>query len=133
MSARPKQKPRPASPARALSTREPLAPATSFRDSGLPRGLVTALVERGFEAPFAIQAATLPNALAGDDILARAQTGSGKTLGFGLPMLATLVQLRDHAGKPRRYTPRAIVLVAHGGFRKAGAPPSPLREENRAR
>ncbi len=111
MSARPKQKPRPASNARTLTTREPLEPATSFRDSGLPRGLVTALIERGFEEPFAIQAATLPNALAGDDILARAQTGSGKTLGFGLPMLATLVQLRDHGGKPRRYTPRAIVLV----------------------
>ncbi len=62
----------------------------SFVDLGVPETLARALASRGVMAPFAIQTRTLPDALAGRDVLGRAQTGSGKTLAFGLPMLARL-------------------------------------------
>jgi len=60
------------------------------------------------EAPFAIQARALPDALAGRDVLGRAQTGSGKTLAFGLPLLTRLAAA---PGPRREKTPRGLVLV----------------------
>ncbi|WP_443602267.1 DEAD/DEAH box helicase [Actinokineospora baliensis] len=78
----------------------------TFADLGLPRPLLRALTEAGIDQPFPIQAATLPDALAGRDVLGRAQTGSGKTLAFGLALLA---RLADGEAKPLR--PRALVLV----------------------
>ncbi|WTL59890.1 DEAD/DEAH box helicase [Nocardia sp. NBC_01499] len=75
-------------------------------DLGLPAVLVQALRNDGIEAPFPIQAATVPDALAGKDVLGRGPTGSGKTLAFGLPMLA---RLASGATKPGR--PRGLVLV----------------------
>ena len=85
------------------------APAdTTFRELGIPGPLVSALAQRGIETPFAIQARALPDALAGRDVLGRAQTGSGKTLAFGLAMLSRLAG----AGGPRREkAPRGLVLV----------------------
>jgi superfamily II DNA/RNA helicase len=79
-----------------------------FAQLGLPAPLVTVLARRGVHQPFAIQSRTLPDALAGRDILGRAQTGSGKTLGFGLPLLTRLV-----AGSNKRIpaAPRGLVLV----------------------
>ncbi len=72
----------------------------------LPERLVTALARRGVSEPFAIQGRSIPDALAGRDVLGRAQTGSGKTLAFGLPMLTRL------AGGPRvPGQPRGLVLV----------------------
>jgi superfamily II DNA/RNA helicase len=73
-----------------VPTRAPRPPVESFADAGLPAALVTELRRRGITSPFAIQAAALPDALAGEHLLGRARTGSGKTLGFGLPMLARL-------------------------------------------
>ena len=90
----------------ALAT--PAPAATSFRELGLPAPLAEALAERGIQAPFAIQARALPDALAGRDVLGRAQTGSGKTLAFGLP---TLARLAGTAGSRREKAPRALVLV----------------------
>jgi superfamily II DNA/RNA helicase len=85
------------------------APADlTFAELGLPAPLVAALAERGMERPFAIQSRTLPDALAGRDVLGRAQTGSGKTLGFGLPLLA---RLADSVSQRAQWTPRAVVLV----------------------
>lgn len=72
----------------------------SFAELGLPSALVSALLKAGIERPFAIQAAALPDALAGRDVLGRGQTGSGKTLAFGLPMLARLAGGRAKAGRP---------------------------------
>jgi superfamily II DNA/RNA helicase len=72
----------------------------------VPAFLVGALAEAGITTPFPIQAATLPDALAGRDILGRAQTGSGKTLGFSLPLVA---RLSAGVTAPRR--PRGLVLV----------------------
>jgi superfamily II DNA/RNA helicase len=85
------------------------APAdTTFRELGIAGPLVSALAQRGIDAPFAIQARALPDALAGRDVLGRAQTGSGKTLAFGLAMLSRLAG----AGRPRREkAPRGLVLV----------------------
>lgn len=86
----------------------PIAADVTFADLGLPAPLVAALTRRGVNAPFPIQIRTVPDALAGRDVLGRAQTGSGKTLAFGLPLLARL------AGAPGRRTrpaPRGLVLV----------------------
>ncbi|MFE0588709.1 DEAD/DEAH box helicase [Micromonospora echinospora] len=78
-----------------------------FAALGLPQPLVRALARQGITTPFEIQRATMPDALAGRDVLGRGQTGSGKTLAFGLPLLAR-VAAGDRA-RPLR--PRALVLV----------------------
>jgi superfamily II DNA/RNA helicase len=80
--------------------------AASFAELGLPEPLVSALARRGITAPFAIQTRAIPDGLAGRDLLGRAQTGAGKTLAFGLPMLARLAGRRSRPGKPR-----GLVLV----------------------
>jgi superfamily II DNA/RNA helicase len=78
----------------------------SFADLAVPAPLVAALERGGITAPFPIQAATLPDALAGRDVLGRGQTGSGKTLAFGLPLLARLA-----GGQAAPKHPRGLVLV----------------------
>ena len=77
-----------------------------FAAMGLPDVLVDRLARDGITEPFAIQTATIPDALAGKDLLGRAQTGSGKTLGFGLPLLTRLMGEKSKAKRPR-----AIILV----------------------
>ncbi len=72
------------------------APAVTFADLGVPAPLVAALAAGGITVPFPVQAATLPDALAGVDILGRAQTGSGKTLGFCIPLVARLAGAGAH-------------------------------------
>ncbi|OON32859.1 RNA helicase [Micromonospora sp. Rc5] len=78
-----------------------------FGALGLPESLVQALDRLGITTPFPIQRATVPDALAGRDVLGRGQTGSGKTLAFGLPVIARLAK-RNRA---RPLHPRALVLV----------------------
>src|SRR5690348_3798259 len=68
-------------------TPDTAAQSVSFEGLGLPRKLIRALAAQDITVPFPIQAATLPDALAGRDVLGRGQTGSGKTLAFGLPLL----------------------------------------------
>lgn len=63
---------------------------TSFAHLGLPEPLVRALAKQGIVEPFPVQAATIPDTLAGRDVSGKAPTGSGKTLAFGLPLLATV-------------------------------------------
>lgn len=82
--------------------------ASSFADLGVPAPLVAALQRMGRSAPFPIQAATLPYALAGRDVLGRARTGSGKTLAFSIPAAARLAAATTRR-EPGR--PRALVLV----------------------
>ena len=79
---------------------------TTFADLGVAAPLVNALNKQGITHPFPIQIATLPDALAGHDILGRGQTGSGKTLAFGL---ALLNNLNGRAAKPHK--PLALVLT----------------------
>jgi superfamily II DNA/RNA helicase len=76
----------------------------TFFDLGVPRPLVASLEDRGIDTPFPIQAASIPDALAGRDILGKAPTGSGKTLAYGLPVLA-----RVERAESRR--PRALILA----------------------
>src|SRR4030095_2045151 len=81
---------------------------SSLADLGVPRALVDVLATRGITTPFPIQAATLPDALAGRDILGRGRTGSGKTYAFVVPLLARLAASRT----PRRPgRPRALILA----------------------
>ena len=77
-----------------------------FASFGLHEDLVAALARVGITQPFPIQAATIPDALAGRDLLGRGQTGSGKTMAFGLPLLHRLT------GRPRAvpHRPRALIL-----------------------
>ena len=77
----------------------------TFAELGVDPRLVRALAASGIREPFAIQARALPDALAGRDVLGRAQTGSGKTLAFGLPLLTRLAAAGHAAaaeGAPRR-------------------------------
>src|SRR5690349_7328852 len=64
----------------------------TFAELGLPAELVRVLSREGITTPFEIQAATMPDALAGRDVLGRGQTGSGKTLAFGLPLLTRVAK-----------------------------------------
>ncbi|MET7865862.1 DEAD/DEAH box helicase [Micromonospora taraxaci] len=78
----------------------------SFAHTGLAPALLTALTAQGITEPFPIQSATLPDSLAGRDVLGRGRTGSGKTLAFGLPLLS-----RTAGRKARPGRPLALVLV----------------------
>ena len=80
---------------------EPTEPKVTFGDLGLHQDLVRTLAKKGVTEPFPIQAATIPDALAGKDVLGRGRTGSGKTLSFGLPLLTRLGGSRSQAKRPR--------------------------------
>ncbi|HQF03973.1 MAG TPA: DEAD/DEAH box helicase [Phycicoccus sp.] len=79
-----------------------------FAALGVPDALVERLARDGITEPFPIQAATIPDALAGKDVLGRGRTGSGKTLAFGLPTIARLKAATDERQSKR---PRALILV----------------------
>ncbi|WP_431677971.1 DEAD/DEAH box helicase [Kitasatospora sp. KL5] len=81
-------------------------PAATFAELDMPKALLTALTREGVTEPFPIQSATLPDSLAGRDVLGRGRTGSGKTLAFGLPLLARTAGKRADARRPL-----ALVLV----------------------
>ncbi len=84
----------------------PPAATGTFAGFGVPAPLVAALAEQGIDAPFPIQSATLPDSLAGKDVLGRGRTGSGKTLAFSLPLVTRLL-----GGSRRPKQARALVLV----------------------
>ncbi len=88
-------------------TLTPALPAVeTFAELDMPGHLLAALTAQGVSVPFPIQGATLPNTLAGRDVLGRGRTGSGKTLAFGLALLARTAGQR---AEPRQ--PLALVLV----------------------
>ncbi|MCD0482381.1 DEAD/DEAH box helicase [Streptacidiphilus sp. ASG 303] len=89
-----------------VTTTPALPAAASFADLDMPAALLASLTAEGLSVPFPIQAATLPNSLAGRDVLGRGRTGSGKTLAFGLSLLARTAGQR---AEPRQ--PLALVLV----------------------
>ncbi len=99
--------PAPAKPAPAPAAATGSASATpGFAALGVPAVLVGALAEQGLGSPFPIQSATLPDTLAGRDVLGRGRTGSGKTLAFSLPLVTRLI-----GGVRRPRQPRGLVLV----------------------
>ncbi len=83
----------------------------SFSDLGLGGNIVAALAELGAPSPFPIQAATIPDVIAGKDVLGRGRTGSGKTIAFGAPLVEKLME--NGGGKKRAMgrKPRALILA----------------------
>jgi len=81
---------------------------TTFAALGVPAPLVEVLTASGITSPFPIQVATLPDSLAGRDVLGRGRTGSGKTLAFSLPLVARLAASTSKR-QPKR--PRSLILV----------------------
>ena len=103
------RRPTPAGPSRLATAAVPataLGPRPSFAALGVPAPLVEVLARAGVTVPFPIQAAVLPDALAGGDILGRGRTGSGKTLGFSIPLVTRLADGYTSASRPR-----GLVLV----------------------
>ena len=84
-------------------------PTPSFVDLGVPEPIANALAKNGKAAPFPIQRDTLVDTLAGRDVLGRGRTGSGKSIAFGIPLVANLME--DAAKKRRPSRPRGIVLA----------------------
>src|SRR4051794_29260993 len=103
---------RPSTPMSSQSSQssQPSQPSqpSGFADYGLPRPLVQALTATGITTPFPIQADTLPDSLAGRDVLGRGRTGSGKTYAFLLPVVTRLA--RPSAAR-RPGVPRALILA----------------------
>src|SRR6202034_3783203 len=94
-------------------------PAT-FASLGVPAPLVAVLDDDGITTPFPIQTATLPDALAGRDILGRAQTGSGKSTGFAVALVAGLAaDAPRRGGRPRDPGAGADGLGQDAGLRAA--------------
>ena len=117
---------------------EPTSPAPSpdvtFSSLGLGEPLLRALAEVGYEAPTPIQAAALPALLAGRDLIGQAQTGTGKTAAFGLPLLQRIdpsvrqvqalvltptrelaIQVAEALHTYGRYLPSLVILPVYGG------------------
>ena len=87
----------------------------TFGDLGLGQNIVRVLTELGAATPFPIQAATIPDVLAGRDVLGRGRTGSGKTIAFGAPLVERLLAMSAGAAKGTRRefgrAPRALILA----------------------
>lgn len=85
----------------------------TFAECGVRADIAQALADQGITTPFPIQALTLPVALSGQDIIGQAKTGTGKTLGFGLPALQTLILPSDQAYQQLAEpgAPQALIIV----------------------
>ncbi|KQQ05350.1 MULTISPECIES: DEAD/DEAH box helicase [unclassified Rathayibacter] len=83
----------------------------TFGDLGLGANIVRQLTGMGAAAPFPIQAATIPEVLAGKDVLGRGKTGSGKTIAFGAPVVERLMENDGAKGRKPGRAPRALILA----------------------
>jgi len=88
-----------------------IAISTSFANLGLSAELLRAVAEQGYTVPTPIQAQAIPVVLAGRDLLGAAQTGTGKTAGFTLPLLQRLAAQANTSASPARHPIRALILV----------------------
>lgn len=95
------------------NTQETTQAAKSFADFGVRQDISDALAAVGITSPFPIQELTLPVALSGQDIIGQAKTGTGKTLGFGLPTIQRVVGRDDEGWADLEYpgAPQALILV----------------------
>ena len=82
-----------------------------FKDLGLAPELLKALTDSGYTTPTPIQAQAIPVALAGADLMAGAQTGTGKTAAFALPLLQKLLPLANNGASPAKHPVRALILT----------------------
>ena len=85
--------------------------ATSFDELGLRPEILRAVTESGYTTPTPIQAQAIPEILAGHDIMGGAQTGTGKTAGFGLPILEKLSPHANASPSPARHPVRALIVA----------------------
>jgi ATP-dependent RNA helicase RhlE len=85
--------------------------ATSFDQLGLIAPLLQAVRDQGYEQPTPVQEQAIPLVLAGRDLMAGAQTGTGKTAAFALPILQRLAPLASSSASPARHPVRALVLT----------------------
>jgi superfamily II DNA/RNA helicase len=83
----------------------------TFGDLGLGANIVRVLEELGAAAPFPIQAATIPDVIAGRDVLGRGRTGSGKTIAFGAPLVEKLMENNGGRKRSPGRLPRALILA----------------------
>ena len=96
----------------AIATPSTVSPEQlSFNDLGLAPALLKALTESGYTNPTPIQAQAIPVALAGGDLMAGAQTGTGKTAAFSLPLLQKLLPLASNSASPAKHPVRALILT----------------------
>ncbi|WP_210479903.1 DEAD/DEAH box helicase [Naasia sp. SYSU D00948] len=87
------------------------AQGVTFADLGLGSNIVRALGDLGASSPFPIQAATIPDVLAGRDVLGRGRTGSGKTIAFGAPVVERILQAGAGTKRAAGRAPRALILA----------------------
>ena len=85
--------------------------STSFDDLALAPELLKALQELGYSKPTPVQAQAIPVVLSGRDLMAGAQTGTGKTAAFTLPVLQKLLPLASSSASPARHPVRALILT----------------------
>ena len=85
--------------------------ATTFRELGLAPPILQALDEMGYEIPTPIQKQAIPLVVAGRDLMAQAQTGTGKTAAFALPLLQKMLPHANTSASPARHPVRALVLA----------------------
>ena len=83
----------------------------TFASFGLHDSLMRAISEMGYETPTPIQTQAIPLVLAGHDVMGAAQTGTGKTASFGLPLLERLIPTANTSMSPARHPVRALVLT----------------------
>lgn len=90
---------------------EPQAPLPRFEDFGLAPPVLQALAEQGYAHPTPIQAQAIPVVLQGRDVMGAAQTGTGKTASFSLPIIQLLLAHANTSASPARHPVRALVLT----------------------
>jgi ATP-dependent RNA helicase RhlE len=108
----------PATPGHASGTPSDLAPSTTsevkaieFSDFGLDPLILRAVTELGYRHPTPIQAQAIPIVMAGKDVMGAAQTGTGKTAGFALPIIHSLLPLASSSTSPARHPTRALIIA----------------------
>ncbi|HJV84292.1 MAG TPA: DEAD/DEAH box helicase [Noviherbaspirillum sp.] len=94
-----------------LAPTQPAAPAVRFEDFGLSPDILRALADQGYVHPTPIQAEAIPIVLQGRDVMGAAQTGTGKTAGFSLPIIQLLLAHASASASPARHPVRALILT----------------------
>ncbi|MGZ3254112.1 MAG: DEAD/DEAH box helicase, partial [Burkholderiaceae bacterium] len=89
----------------------PIVPVVRFEDFGLSADILRALTDQGYIHPTPIQAQAIPVVLQGRDVMGAAQTGTGKTAGFSLPIIQRLLEHANSSASPARHPVRALILT----------------------
>jgi len=92
-------------------TEQPISPAVRFEDFGLSPDILRALADQGYVHPTPIQAEAIPIVMQGRDVMGAAQTGTGKTAGFSLPIIQLLLAHASNSASPARHPVRALILT----------------------